>query len=138
MSAKRPIILESGEQRLLEPEDKIVGHVTEQEMTQALATKLDASALSSFGDAAYKDTGTTTNTVAAGDDSRFTDSRDWVALEVSQAEAEEGTSTTPRKWTAQRVMQAISANLPEYPKITVTDTPPTSSDGEDGDIWFVI
>ena len=72
MSAKRPIILESGEQRLLEPEEKIVGHVTEQEMTQALATKLDASA------------------------------------------------------------------LPEYPKITVTDTPPTSSDGEDGDIWFVI
>ena len=138
MSGKRPIILEAGENRLLEPEEKIVGHVTEQELAQALASKLDASALNSLGNAAYKDTGTTSGTVAAGDDSRLSDSRDWTASEVSQAEAEEGTSTTPRKWTAQRVMQAISANLPEYPKITVTDTPPTSSDGEDGDIWFVI
>lgn len=47
MSGKRPIILEAGENRLLEPDEKIVGHVTEQEMAQALASKLDASALSS-------------------------------------------------------------------------------------------
>jgi hypothetical protein len=42
------------------------------------------------------------------DDPRFTDAREWVALEVTQAEAEAGTATTPRKWTALRVRQAVA------------------------------
>lgn len=45
----------------------------------------------------------------ADDDSRLTNARDWTATVISQAEAEAGTATTPRKWTAQRVAQAIAA-----------------------------
>lgn len=43
------------------------------------------------------------------DDSRLANSREWTASTVSQAEAEAGTSTTRRAWTAQRVRQAIQA-----------------------------
>ncbi len=42
-------------------------------------------------------------------DTRLTDAREWTASEITQAEAEAGTATTPRKWTAQRVKQAIEA-----------------------------
>lgn len=42
-------------------------------------------------------------------DSRLTDSREWTGATVSQAEAEAGTSTTARKWTAQRVRQSVLA-----------------------------
>lgn len=42
-------------------------------------------------------------------DARLSDSREWIATTVSQAEAEAGTSTTRRAWTAQRVRQAIAA-----------------------------
>lgn len=42
-------------------------------------------------------------------DPRLSDAREWVASEVSQAEAEAGTATTARKWTAQRVWQAAIA-----------------------------
>lgn len=42
-------------------------------------------------------------------DTRLTDSREWTADTVTQAEAEEGTATTRRAWTAQRVRQAIVA-----------------------------
>lgn len=42
-------------------------------------------------------------------DSRLTDAREWSAQTVSQAEAEAGTATTRRAWTAQRVRQAIVA-----------------------------
>ena len=42
-------------------------------------------------------------------DSRLTNSREWIAETVPQAEAEDGTSTTRRAWTAQRVRQAIAA-----------------------------
>ena len=48
----------------------------------------------------------------ADDDSRLSDSREWTATTVTQAEAEAGTATTPRKWTAQRVKQAILALAP--------------------------
>lgn len=41
-------------------------------------------------------------------DSRLNDSREWTASTVSQSEAQAGTSTTRRAWTAQRVRQAIS------------------------------
>lgn len=42
-------------------------------------------------------------------DARLTDAREWTADTVSQAEAEAGTATTRRAWTAQRVRQAIVA-----------------------------
>lgn len=42
-------------------------------------------------------------------DSRFTNSREWTAATVTQAEAEAGTDTTRRAFTAQRVAQAIAA-----------------------------
>jgi hypothetical protein len=43
------------------------------------------------------------------DDPRLTDSREWTADTVDQPEAESGTATTRRAWTAQRVRQAIAA-----------------------------
>ena len=43
------------------------------------------------------------------DDSRLTDAREWTADTVPQTEAEAGTATTRRAWTAQRVWQAIAA-----------------------------
>lgn len=55
--------------------------------------------------------GTTAGTVAAGDDSRFTDEREWSADTVGQSEAEAGSATTRRAWTAQRVRQAIVAGI---------------------------
>lgn len=42
-------------------------------------------------------------------DSRLTDAREWIAATVEQVEAEAGTETTRRAWTAQRVRQAIAA-----------------------------
>ncbi len=42
-------------------------------------------------------------------DARLTDAREWTASTVTQAEAEAGTATTRRAWTAQRVFQAIAA-----------------------------
>lgn len=51
--------------------------------------------------------GTTAGTAAQGNDSRLSNSREWTASVVSQAEAEAGTATTARKWTSQRVRQAI-------------------------------
>lgn len=42
-------------------------------------------------------------------DPRLSDAREWIASTVSQAEAEAGTSTTRRAWTAERVRQAIVA-----------------------------
>lgn len=42
-------------------------------------------------------------------DARLSDAREWSADTVSQLEAEAGTSTTRRAWTAQRVRQAIAA-----------------------------
>jgi len=51
----------------------------------------------------------TSGQVVKGDDTRLTDSREWTAATVDQTEAEDGTATTRRAWTAQRVRQAISA-----------------------------
>ena len=45
----------------------------------------------------------------AADDPRLSDAREWSAQTVDQAEAEAGTATTRRAWTAQRVRQAIVA-----------------------------
>lgn len=46
--------------------------------------------------------------VATGD-TRLSDAREWTAATVDQAEAEAGTATTRRAWTAERVKQAIAA-----------------------------
>lgn len=46
---------------------------------------------------------------ARTDDARLADAREWTATTVTQAEAEQGTATTRRAWTAQRVFQAIAA-----------------------------
>lgn len=73
-------------------------------------------------DAATRDVGTTAGTVAAGDDGRFSDAREWTASVVSQAEAEAGISTTPRKWDALRVAQAIDALAPKSPVGLYTGT----------------
>lgn len=53
--------------------------------------------------------GTTAGTAAQGNDPRLSDSREWTADTVTQADAEAGTSTTRTAWTAQRVRQAIAA-----------------------------
>lgn len=55
--------------------------------------------------------GSTAGTVAQGNDSRLSDSREWTAELVSQSEAEAGENETPQKWSAQRVWQAFSAAL---------------------------
>jgi hypothetical protein len=54
-------------------------------------------------------TGTSSATVCIGNDARLSDSREWAADTVSQAEAEAGTATTRRAWTALRVFQAVAA-----------------------------
>ena len=59
--------------------------------------------------AAVLDIGTTAGTVAAGDDARLADSREWIADTIPQAEAEAGTATTRRAFTAQSVRQAVVA-----------------------------
>lgn len=50
--------------------------------------------------------------VCEGNDPRLSNAREWIADIVPQAEAEAGTSSTARKWTAQRVRQAVIAQAP--------------------------
>ena len=49
------------------------------------------------------------SSVITDGDSRLADAREWNAITIPQAEAEAGTSTTRRAFTAQRVWQAIAA-----------------------------
>ena len=49
------------------------------------------------------------STVVRTSDTRLTNSREWTAATVGQAEAQAGTATTRRAWTAQRIFQAISS-----------------------------
>ncbi len=53
--------------------------------------------------------GTAVGTAAQGNDSRLSNSREWTAATISQAETEAGTESTRRAFTAQRVRQAIVA-----------------------------
>lgn len=53
--------------------------------------------------------GTAAGTAAQGNDGRLSNSREWTGSTISQAEAEAGTATTRRAFTAQRVRQAIVA-----------------------------
>lgn len=56
-----------------------------------------------------KSFGTAAGDVTEGNDNRLSNSREWTAETVSQAEAEAGLATTRRAWTAERVAQAIAA-----------------------------
>ena len=62
--------------------------------------------------------GSTANTVCQGNDARLSDSREWTAATVEQAEAETGTATTRRAWTAQRVRQSAQAAIEALPSTT--------------------
>ena len=53
--------------------------------------------------------GTAAGTATQGNDSRLSDSREWTAATIGQAETEAGTASTRRAFTAQRVRQAIVA-----------------------------
>ena len=53
-------------------------------------------------------------------DTRLTNSREWTAETVAQVEAEAGTATTRRAWTAQRVRQAINAVVNAIGNATTT------------------
>lgn len=55
--------------------------------------------------------GSISGTFCAGDDSRLSDAREWIALTISQTEAEAGTAMIRRAWTAERVRQASSPDL---------------------------
>lgn len=63
------------------------------------------------GDAAYATAaqGALAASAVQSTDSRLSDSREWSAATVDQVEAEAGTATTRRAWTAQRVHQAAAA-----------------------------
>lgn len=68
------------------------------------------------------------NNKANSNDTRLTDSREWTAATVDQVEAEAGTATTRRAWTAQRIAQAVRGglltglNLTVGTAVTATDT----------------
>jgi hypothetical protein len=67
--------------------------------------------------------GSTANTVCQGNDARLSDSREWTAATVDQTEAETGTATTRRAWTAQRVRQSAQAAIAALPTTTTKATP---------------
>lgn len=58
--------------------------------------------------------GTVANTPAQGNDTRFTDSREWTASTVSQSVAQAGTDTTRHAWTSQRVRDNVSFYTQPY------------------------
>lgn len=100
------------------------GAITAAALKTALA--IAVADITGLGNSATRNVGTASGTVAAGNDSRIvgavqsndsrlSDSREWTAAVISQAEAEAGTATTPRKFTAQRVKQAIEALAPASP-----------------------
>jgi hypothetical protein len=63
------------------------------------------------GDAAYATAaqGTLASTAIQPGNAALSDAREWIAATIEQAEAEAGTATTRRAFTAQRVFQAIAA-----------------------------
>lgn len=83
------------------------------ELTGAAPEALDT--LHELADALGNDpdfAATVTNSLAGKvgtSDSRLSDAREWTATEVPQAEAEAGTATTLRKWSALLVRQATAA-----------------------------
>lgn len=96
-----------------------IGTISNGEAGSSVRSKLNSTigAINALGNSSTLNVGSTAGTVCAGDDARLTDSREWTASTISQAEAEAGTSTTRRAFTAQRVSQAIAAWW-----ATITDT----------------
>lgn len=88
-----------------------ISTVSNGESGSSVRTKINSviAEVNALGTAADLNVGTTAGTVCAGDDSRLSDSREWTASTISQAEAEAGISTTRRAFTAERVFQAIAA-----------------------------
>lgn len=76
---------------------------TDLEIGELAVNTADAKLYTKHSDNTVKQLGIATN------DIRLTDAREWTASTVTQAEAEAGTATTRRAWTAQRVFQAIAA-----------------------------
>lgn len=76
---------------------------TDLEIGELAVNTADAKLYTKHSDNTVKQLGIATT------DSRLTDAREWTASTVTQAEAEAGTATTRRAWTAQRVFQAIGA-----------------------------
>lgn len=74
-----------------------------------LAGRDAGTGLADDGEAVSVVYGSQAGTAAEGNDARLSDARDWIAAVVPQEEAEAGTASTARKWTAQRVRQAINA-----------------------------
>lgn len=70
----------------------------------------------------YANTTNLQNTKVDTTDPRLGDAREWIASTVTQAEAEAGTGTTRRAWTAQRVWQAIAAWWAASPMKTKLDS----------------
>lgn len=68
--------------------------------------------ISTFGTAAFLDVGNKANTVAAGNDARLSNEREWTAATIGQFEAQNGIAEIRRAWTALRVAQAIAAQVP--------------------------
>lgn len=80
--------------------------------TLGTAAATDATAYATAAQGAKADTAVQpaglTGYVQTGD-ARLSDSREWSAATIDQAEAEAGTATTRRAFTAQRVFQAVAA-----------------------------
>jgi hypothetical protein len=73
-----------------------------------LQTALDGKEAAFSKNSAFnKNFGSSANTVTEGNDARLSNSREWTASTISQAEAEAGEGATRRAWTSQRVRQAI-------------------------------
>ena len=77
--------------------------------TGRASLQLGTAAQASTGDFATAAQGALAASAVQSSDSRLSDSREWSAATVDQVEAEAGTATTRRAWTAQRVRQAAAA-----------------------------
>lgn len=77
-----------------------------------LANDYSISQIAGAGTAATKDVGTGAAQLILGNDTRLTNSREWLADTVSQAVAEAGTSSTRYAWTPLRINQAIQSLAP--------------------------
>jgi len=115
---KTPSSLQAGDAALVNraglPEMVVIGTAattaTTAYATAAQGAKADTAVQpAALGGAAALNVGTTAGTVAAGNDARLSDAREWTGATVAQVEAEAGVATTRRAWTAQRVFQAVAA-----------------------------
>ena len=73
----------------------------------AMKYALDAASSASAASSAASAAAATVSGKVDASDPRLSDAREWTAATVDQAEAEAGTATTRKAWTAQRVRQAM-------------------------------